>query len=124
MNDYKDYISQAREYGALHISNEVLSTIAAGAIMEVDGVCGLAANVGTEFAELLGKKSQSKGVKIFPASDSIRIECDVVLYYGYPIPDTCLKIQTEAAEAVESTTGICVSGVDVTVCGISLEKPS
>ena len=54
MADAKEYISRPDELGNIHISEEVLAVIAAAAALEVEGVGGLSANLGTDLAELLG----------------------------------------------------------------------
>lgn len=123
MSESKEYVTQARKDGTVNISNEVVSSIAAMAASEVEGVCGLAASMGADIAELLGKKSLSRGVKITMVDDEVSVECNAVLYYGYPIPETSGKIQEEIVLAVESMTGLKVRAVDVNVCGISLAKP-
>ena len=62
MADGKEYVSRPDELGNIHISEEVLAVIAAAAAMEVEGVGSLAANLGSDIAELLGgKKNLSKG---------------------------------------------------------------
>lgn len=55
MSENKDYVSRSDELGNIHISEEVLAGIAAAATLEVEGVSGLAANLGSDIAELLGK---------------------------------------------------------------------
>ena len=55
MNENKEYVSRCDELGNIHISEEVLSAIAAAAAMEVKGVSGLAAH----FGDWLGKKYQT-----------------------------------------------------------------
>ena len=57
MGEGKEYVSRSDELGNIHISEEVLAVIAAAAALEVEGVGGLAANLGTDLAELLGKKT-------------------------------------------------------------------
>ena len=56
MADGKEYVSRPDELGNIHISEEVLAVIAAAAAMEVEGVGSLAANLGSDIAELLGGK--------------------------------------------------------------------
>ena len=60
MGEGKEYVSRSDELGNIHISEEVLAVIAAAAALEVEGVGGLAANLGTDLAELLGKKTLSR----------------------------------------------------------------
>ena len=56
MADGKEYVSRPDELGNIHISEEVLAAIAAAAATEVEGVGSLAANLGSDIAELLGGK--------------------------------------------------------------------
>ena len=57
MSDSKEYVSRSDELGNIHIAEEVLAAISAAAALEVDGVSSLAANLGSDIAELLGKKN-------------------------------------------------------------------
>ena len=61
MADATEYISRPDELGNIHISEEVLAVIAAAATLEVEGVGSLSANLGTDLAELLGKRTWRKG---------------------------------------------------------------
>ena len=64
MGEGREYVSRSDELGNIHISEEVLAVIAAAAALEVEGVGGLAANLGTDLAELLGKKNLSRGIRL------------------------------------------------------------
>ena len=64
MSDHKEYVSRSDELGNIHISEEVLAAISAAAALEVEGVSALSANLGSDLAELLGKKSLTKGIHI------------------------------------------------------------
>ena len=122
MSENKEYVMQTQKFGSVNISIEVVSSIAAMAASEVEGVCGLAASMGADIAELLGKKSLAKGVKVAMVEDGIDVVCNVVLYYGRSIPEISAKIQDEVTAALESMTGLTVRSVDVNVCGISLDE--
>ena len=69
MSENKEYVSRCDELGNIHISEEVLAGIAAAAALEVDGVSSLAANLGSDIAELLGKKNLAKGVRVKTEED-------------------------------------------------------
>ena len=71
MSDSKEYVSRSDELGNIHISEEVLAAISAAAALEVDGVSSLAANLGSDIAELLGKKNLAKGVRIRMEEDRV-----------------------------------------------------
>ena len=119
MADNKDYISKIQDEGAIHISEEVIASIAAVAVTEVDGVCGLSANM----AELLNKKSLSKGVKLtLGENDEISIDCNVIALYGHPIMELAKNIQTAVTDAVAAMTGLAVAAVNVNVCGVAMNK--
>ena len=123
MNENKDYISQAQDNGSLHISEEVIASVAGMAIMEVEGVCGLGAGIGADLADILGKKNLGRGVKITIGEENdITIDCSIVLKLGQNIVDVARTVQDAVLTSVESVTGFKVSAVNVTVAGISLPK--
>ncbi len=61
MAENKEYFSKEVENGSIQISEEVVASVAAMAVLEVEGVCGLASNLGYDIAEMLGKKTLAKG---------------------------------------------------------------
>ena len=122
MSENKDYLSAIQENGSIHISEEVIASIAALAASEVEGVCGLSANFGSDIAELIGKKNLGRGVKITISGDTVAIDCYVVALFGYSVIDIAKNVQERVTTAVESMTGATVSGVNVDICGITLPK--
>ena len=64
MSENKQYITQAQEDGNIMISEDVIGTIVAQAIKDVEGVVGLSTKPGADIAELIGKKNWGKGMKI------------------------------------------------------------
>jgi len=122
MGETKEYMTVKQENGSVHISEEVVSSIAALAANEVDGVCGLSANLSADIAELLGKKNLGKGVKLIFDDDQITIDCYVVALYGHAVVDIAKNVQDKVMEAVESMTGLKVRSVNVDICGISLPR--
>ena len=123
MAESKEYISRPDELGNINISEEVLSVIAAAAATEVEGVGGLAANLGSDIAELLGgKKNLSKGIRITVEEESIRIDLSILIKYGYTILDVAKKVQTAVYNAIENTSGLTVECVNVHVSGVSFQR--
>ena len=122
MGENKEYLSATQENGSIHISQEVIASIAALAASEVEGVCGLSANLGSDIAELLGRKNLGRGVKITIHDDSIAIDCYVVALLGYSVIDIAKNVQERVVTAVESMTGATVRSVNVDICGITLPK--
>ena len=122
MGEGKEYISRSDELGNIHISEEVLSVIAAAAALEVEGVGGLAANLGTDIAELLGKKTLSRGIRLQVEEESVTVDVAVLVKYGYTIPDVGRAIQEAVASSIEATSGLTVAAVNVNVGGVVFEK--
>jgi len=118
-NKNKEYVTCSEELGNIHISEEVLSAIAAAATLEVEAVSSLAANLGSDIAELLGKKSLAKGVRVKMEGGKIEVELSVLMTYGHTIPEMGKAVQDAVKNAIESMTGLEVAAVNVNVAGIS-----
>ncbi len=56
------------------------------------------------------------------SDDGIGIEMDLVLYYGYRIPNVFKNIRDSIVNEIENITSLNVSGVALTVKGIALKK--
>ena len=119
MSENKEYVSRSDELGNIQISEEVLAAITAAAALDVEGVSGLAANLGSDIAELLGKKNLAKGVHVRMEDDKVEVELSVLMGYGHTIPEIGRAIQDGVKSAIESMTGLEVSVVNVSVAGIT-----
>ena len=107
MAEYKQYITQAEENGNVLISEDVVEVIAEHAVSEVEGAAGIYAKPGNEVAEFVGVKNWGKGLKIMIAEDnSVTIDADILICYGYSVVDVADSVQTAVASAVESMTGV------------------
>ncbi len=112
MAENKQYITQNQDGGTVMISEDVIETIVAHTLTEVEGVV-------KGGHEVVGKKSWGKGLRIAIAEDnSVSIGCNVVVSYGESVVDVAKSVQEAVTNAVESFTGISVSDVHVNVCGI------
>lgn len=122
MSESREYISYPDEMGTIHIADEVLAVVAASAAMEVEGVSGLAANLSSDLAELMGKKVYSKGVRLTVANGQVVVDISVLIQYGFTIPDVAKKVQEAVMAAVTNTSGMEVSRVNIQVAGISFRR--
>ena len=113
MGENKDYLTHTEDLGCIHISEEVLASIAAGAAAEVEGISGL--------MSLAAKKSAAKGVRLSMSEEKAVVDLYVMIRYGYPIPEVAGKIQAAVSNAIESMTGFGVKAVNVHVGGVSLQ---
>ena len=119
MAESKQYVTQQQENGNVMISEDVISTIVANAISEVDGIVGLSIKPGVDIAEMIGKKSWGKGIKITITDDNkLHIDCNVNVGYGQSVVAVAKSVQEAVTTALESVAGVSVIAVNVNVCGI------
>lgn len=123
MADSKEYYIQTLEQGSIQISEDVIASVAASAVLEVEGVCGLNGNIGTDIAEMLGKKNLGKGVRITSDKDgAVLVDCDVVARFGYSVFELAKSVQDAVKASLESVTGLAIAKVNVNICGIALPR--
>ncbi|MDF2472421.1 MAG: alkaline-shock protein [Lachnospiraceae bacterium] len=108
--------------GEVQIADEVVATIAGLAATEVDGVASMSGNITNELVSKLGMKNLSKGVKIDVSADSVTVDLALTLEYGYNIPNTSKQVQEKVKAAIENMTGLTVSGVNIRIAGVNIEK--
>ena len=119
MSENKQYITQVRENGSIMISEDVVATIVAHAINDVEGVVSLSVKPGSDIAELIGKKNWGKGVKVvITDDDELYIDCNVNIGYGQNVVTIAKQVQDAITNAIENMTGIAIKSVNVNVCGI------
>ena len=118
MGENDKYISRSDEMGNIHISAEVLAVLAGAAAMETEGVGAMAAGLGSDMAELVGRKVVAKGVRIVISEDKISIDLSILVKYGYAIPDVAKAVQEAVMNAVVNTSGLEVACVNVIVAGV------
>lgn len=119
MAEYKQYITQTQENGTVMISEDVVATIVAQALSEVDGLGSLGIRPGIGIADFASKKNWGKSLKIQIAEDNaLTIDCAVMVTYGSSINDVAKAVQENVTTVVENTTGVKVNTVNVNICGI------
>ena len=112
MAEYKQYITQVQENGNVMISEDVIATIVEQTLTEVEGVV-------KGGAEVVGKKSWGKGLRIAIEEDNaLTIGCNIIVNYGESVIQVANAVQEAITMAVESVTGVKVTDVHVNVCGI------
>ena len=119
MADYKQYVVQDLENGSLMISEDVIASIVERAISEVEGIVGLNVKPGADIADMIGKKSWGKGMKITIGEGNVlTIDCNVNIGYGQSVVTVAKSVQEAVTSAIESAAGVKVASVNVNVCGI------
>jgi uncharacterized alkaline shock family protein YloU len=113
MGENKEYLTHPEELGSIHISEEVLGTIAAGAAVEVEGISGMMSGS--------GKKAGSRGVRMTVDEDGAVVDLYVMIRYGFAIPEVAERAQSAVSAAVEAMTGFTVKAVNVHVGGVTMQ---
>lgn len=119
MAEHKQYITRVQNDGAILISEDVIGTIVAHALSEVEGVVGLNNKLTPEIAEFIGAGNWAKGVRIKVDNNSdVSIDCNIIVAYGSCIVNVAKAAQEAIASSVEALSGVKVDAVNVNVCGV------
>ena len=102
----------------IKISNDVVASIAGMAVSEVPGVYGMAGGI----TEIFGKKASARGIKVEVTEKEAKIDVNIIVEYGVRIPDVAFEIQNRVKKAVESMTGLTVTGVNIHIQGINIPE--
>ena len=122
MAESKNYLVQKQEGGNILISEEVIASIAALAVRDVEGVYGLSVSQVLDFSNILRKKNLGKGIRVTFTEDSMDIACNLVVMMGSPVMAVARNVQEAIADAVTSMTGTAPLHVHVNVCGVAVPK--
>ncbi|MCE5189637.1 MAG: Asp23/Gls24 family envelope stress response protein [Eubacteriales bacterium] len=109
------------EGGRIIFADDVVATIAALAVSDVEGVSAMSGGMVEGISEILGKKNLTKGVKVEVGTEEAAVDVSVSIRYGFKIRDVCEKIQVAAKNAVETMTGLRVVEVNVFVQSVTFE---
>ncbi|MGI5879240.1 MAG: Asp23/Gls24 family envelope stress response protein [Syntrophomonadaceae bacterium] len=112
------------EMGIITIADEVVSTVAGLAAIDVEGVATMSGGWGTDLVEKLGRKNFTKGIRVELTNDDTKIDIYLVVEFGYSIPEVADNVQKEVKLAVETMTGLNVVEVNVHVVSVQLKKSS
>ena len=115
--------TETNDGGRIIFADDVVATIAALAVADVEGVSALSGGVVEGITEMLGKKNVSKGVKVEVGTEEAAVDISVVVKYGYKIKEVCEKIQLAVKKAIETMTGLKVVEINVFVQSIAFEQP-
>ena len=105
-------------FGEVKIADEVIAIIAGLAASEVKGVASMAGNATRDLIEKLGVKSLTKGVKVQVEDQEVNVAMNVNLKYGFSVPETSKEIQDKVKTAIETMTGLSVTGVNIKIVNV------
>lgn len=122
MAENKDYLIQKQENGSILISEEVLASIAALAVREIEGVYGLSTTASFDLGNILGKKNLRKGIRVTFHEKGFDVACNLIVKVGCAVMDVAKNVQEAISIEILSMTGAKPAKVNVNVCGIAFAK--
>lgn len=119
MAENKQYVVQSLNGGTVMISEDVIGSIVANAIKEIDGIAELNVKPGADIAEIFGKKNWGNGMKVSVGENNdLIIDCNISVGYGQSVIDVSKSVQEAVANAVEAMVGVRVQAININVCGV------
>jgi len=110
----------AGKIGEIHISDDVMNTIAGLAATEVKGVYALEGDLKHEMITFSGVKNLTKGVRVIEDQGKLEVRVSLILDGTVPIPEVYSETGKKVKNAIESMTGRTVDEVKVTIAGVNL----
>jgi len=115
---------QELEFGDFKIADGVLELIAGIAVMEVEGISSLRGSAIENIADLLGKKSLTKGINVDVEDKELSIDIHLTVDHGQPLQEIAQKAQENVKNILEAMTGIDVKSVNIFIDNINFPLPA
>ncbi len=106
--------------GEVSIADEVIAAIAGLAATDVKGVASLGCGITHDMISRSGEKSLAKSIRLNKADNKVGIKVALILDSTVSIPEVSRNTQEKVKSAVESMTGMEVTGVSVTISGVNV----
>jgi len=104
--------------GHVHIADEVIASIASTAVLEADGVAGMASHFTGDIAGRLSRKKPARGVALKMDNGKVHVSVEIVVNSGVKIQDVAKDVQQKVKNAIETMTGFTACEVCVHVTGL------
>lgn len=109
------------EYGTIYIAEDVMLKVVGYAALECYGIVAMSARKATDgIVEWLGRENLTKGVQIRNVGDMLDVDLYIIVEYGISISEVCKTIIETVRYKLESTTGVKVRKVSISVEGIRI----
>ncbi len=122
MAETKQYLTQTEENGMIFISEEVIASIAASAVREVEGVYGLCTGTSLDLGSIIGRKNLRKGIRVQFSEKGFEISCNLVVKMGSAVVSVAKAVQETIVDEITAMTGSRPLRVNVNVSGIAVLK--
>jgi uncharacterized alkaline shock family protein YloU len=106
------------ELGTIKIHKDSISSIAAIAASEVEGVKCIGKNFRSGLFELVGKKDYSAIRVEFDRNGEVCLEIPLVIKYNFSIPDVATKVQENVRNSLEKMTNLLIKDISINIQAI------
>lgn len=117
--EFEEVEATDRKRRTVEIGNDVVQIVAGIAASKTPGVAAMTGGTATGFAEILGRKNLSKGVRVDIKDGSAEIDVFIIAKQGVNMGTLFRQLQKNVKEAVENMTGLKVAAINVYTQGIS-----
>ncbi len=106
------------DLGLIRIHDNVISSIAAAAASEIDGVKSIGSNLKIGILEFFEKKNASAIRVEKDKNGEITIVIPLIIKYGFNIPEIAGKVQENVRNALEKMTSLSIKDINISVQGV------
>jgi uncharacterized alkaline shock family protein YloU len=106
------------DLGVVRIHKNVISSIAAVASAEVEGVKRIGGNLRSGVLEIIGKKPYSAINVEFDKAGEAKVEIPLIIKYDYNIPNVADSVQESVRNALEKMTNLTIKEININIQGI------
>lgn len=108
--------------GTVHITEDVIASIAALETENVKGVQGISTTLAEDMVERISGKASNKGISVNLQDENVYLNIRINVFFGKNIPEICKEIQRKVKETVENMTGLNVMEVNLSVESVILDR--
>jgi len=115
-----DRTDEGSDLGAIMVHHGVIAVIARIAALKVPGVIEMSGSFTDGIANMIGRNSGERGVRVDMQGQKVDLEVNIVIEYGAKIPQVAWAVQNEVRRAIEEMTGKKVGAVNVLIQGVKM----
>lgn len=106
------------EFGVVRIHKEVIASVAAIAISEIEGVSAIPNAFKAGILEMLGKKYYPGINVLIDKNNDVKLEVKINVKYGFNIPEVATKVQDNIRLAMEKMSDLSLKEINVNIQGV------
>lgn len=108
------------DLGVVKIHDNVISSIAAAAASQIEGVKKIGSAFGSGLLTLIDKKIFTAIKVEKDKNGEITVKVPLVIKYGYNIPEVAAKVQENVRNNLEKMTNISIKDININVQGVEI----